>query len=167
VVDCGEFCTFTQAKTLYVKMDRFIGNIDAKMDVKGRVFIPASFRKILQTTGDTRLILRKDVYQKCLVLYPGNIWEEELTELRSRLNKYNEEQQQIFRQFVMGAELLEMDSSGRILIPKRYLQMANISSDVRFIGMDYTIEIWGRTPSGKLPLDEEEFKENFSKHLGQ
>jgi MraZ protein len=148
-------------------MDRFIGNIDAKMDVKGRVFIPATFRKILQTSGDTRLILRKDVYQKCLVLYPGNIWEEELTELRSRLNKYNEEQQQIFRQFVMGAELLEMDSSGRILIPKRYLQMANISSDVRFIGMDYTIEIWSRMPSGKLPLDEEVFKENFGKHLGQ
>ncbi|MCL1938256.1 MAG: division/cell wall cluster transcriptional repressor MraZ [Candidatus Azobacteroides sp.] len=147
-------------------MDRFIGNIDAKLDVKGRVFIPAAFRKILQASGDTRLILRKDVYQKCLVLYPGNIWEEELIELRSRLNKYNEEQQQIFRQFVMGAELLEMDSSGRILIPKRYLQMANISSDVRFIGMDHTIEIWSRMPSGKLPFEEEDFKENFSKHLG-
>jgi MraZ protein len=147
-------------------MERFIGNIDAKADVKGRVFVPATFRKILQTTGENSLILRKDVFQKCLVLYPKSVWEEELTMLRAKLNKYDERQQQVFRQFVMGAELLEMDSSGRILIPKRYLLMANITSDVRFIGMEYSIEIWSRSLADKLPSDSEDFKNDFSKFLG-
>jgi MraZ protein len=148
-------------------MERFIGNIDAKADAKGRVFIPAAFRKILQTSGDASLILRKDIYQSCLVLYPKGIWEEELTTLRSRLNKYNEKQQAVFRRFVMGAELLEMDSNGRVLIPKRYLQMADISGEVRFVGMDNTIEVWSRSRAEKFPMeDDKEFREDFGELLG-
>ena len=48
---------------------RFLGNIEAKMDTKGRAFLPATFRKVLQGGGDERLVLRKDVFQPCLVLY--------------------------------------------------------------------------------------------------
>ena len=46
---------------------QFLGNIEAKVDAKGRVFIPANFRKILAEGGEERLVLRKDVYQDCLV----------------------------------------------------------------------------------------------------
>ena len=53
-------------------MIQFLGNIEAKADAKGRVFIPATFRKQLQAASEERLVLRKDVYQDCLVLYPGN-----------------------------------------------------------------------------------------------
>lgn len=147
-------------------MERFIGNIDAKVDVKGRVFIPAAFRKILQTTGDARLVLRKDIYQECLILYPGNAWEEELSYLRSKLNKYNEEEQQIYRQFIWDSEVLEMDSNGRILIPRRYKEMIDISSQVRFVGMDNTIEIWNRNKTEKSLMAPEVFKESVRKYLG-
>ena len=51
-------------------MIQFLGNIEAKADAKGRVFIPATFRKQLQAASEERLVLRKDVYQDCLVLYP-------------------------------------------------------------------------------------------------
>ena len=50
-------------------MIQFLGNIEAKADAKGRVFIPATFRKQLQAASEERLVLRKDVYQDCLVLY--------------------------------------------------------------------------------------------------
>ena len=49
---------------------RFLGNIEAKTDAKGRVFLPATFRKVLQTGGEETLMMRKDVHQRCLVLYP-------------------------------------------------------------------------------------------------
>ena len=49
---------------------RFLGTIDSKTDAKGRVFLPASFRKVLSTAGAERLVLRKDIFQPCLVLYP-------------------------------------------------------------------------------------------------
>lgn len=60
------------------------------------------------------------------------------------MSKWNREQQQIFRQFVLDAERLEMDANGRVLIPKRYLQMVSIDTDVRFLGVDNTIELWAK-----------------------
>lgn len=127
-----------------LKMLQFLGNIEAKADAKGRIFVPAVFRKQLQAAGEESLVLRKDVFQDCLTLYPGSVWEKEIETLRGRLNKWNKDQQQLFRQFVLDAERLEMDANGRILVPKRYVQMVGIQSDVRFLGVDDTIEIWSK-----------------------
>jgi len=161
-----ENCLLLRCKTNHYKeVERFIGNIDAKADVKGRVFIPAAFRKTLQTSGNSQLILRKDIYQECLVLYPGTVWNEELDQLRTKLNKWDEDQQQLFRQYVLESEVVEMDANGRILIPKRYMQMVNLSSEVRFVGMDRTIEIWSRSKLEKPLLDSDTFKENVRKYL--
>lgn len=55
-------------------MLNFLGNIEAKIDSKARVFVPAAFRKILQSFSQTSLILRKDLFQPCLVLYPESVW---------------------------------------------------------------------------------------------
>ena len=71
--------------------------------------------------------MRKDVFQDCLTLYPESVWNEELNELRSRLNKWNSKHQLIFRQFVSDVEVVTPDSNGRILIPKRYLQICSIA----------------------------------------
>jgi len=136
---------------------QFLGNIEAKADAKGRIFVPAAFRKRLQGAGEDFLVLRKDIFQDCLVLYPGSVWENEIETLRSRLNKWNREQQQVFRQFVLDAERLEMDASGRILIPKRYLVLVGIESDVRFLGVDNTIEIWAKEKLEKPLVDPTEF----------
>lgn len=144
-------------------MIQFLGNIEAKLDTKGRVFVPAVFRKILQTEGETFLALRKDIFQDCLVLYPGSVWEKEIAMLRSRLNKWNKEQQQVFRQFLLDTERIEMDASGRILVPKRYLQMANIQSEVRFLGVDETIEIWSREKLETPLLDPNKFSEELQR----
>ena len=122
----------------------FLGNIEAKIDAKARVFVPAAFRKILQSSSQSVLIMRKDIFQNCLVLYPQSVWEEELSQLRARLNRWDKQQQALFRQFVVDAERLEMDANGRILIPRRYTQMTGIDSDAVFLGVDNTIEIWNK-----------------------
>lgn len=164
--ESGEFCTFTvQSYTPFKKMTRFLGNTDAKADMKGRIFIPSGFRKILQSAGESHLILKKDIYQECLVLYPESVWNEEISNLRSRLNKWDPEQQQLFRQFVMDTEILELDANGRILVPKRYLQMANISSEIRFLGMDRTIEIWARNKLDQPLINNDEFIKRIQKYL--
>ena len=121
---------------------RFLGSIEAKSDAKGRVFFPVAFRKVLQACGEERLVLRKDVFQSCLVLYPESVWNEQVDVLRRRLNRWNAEHQQIYRMFVSDAEVVTLDGNGRFLIPKRYLKMAGISQCVKFIGMGDTIEIW-------------------------
>ena len=140
---------------------RFLGNIEAKTDTKGRVFLPAVFRKVLQTSGSELLVLRKDIFQDCLVLYPESVWNEQLDALRARLNRYNAQHQRIFRQFVSEVEILSLDGNGRFLIPKRYLALAGIQQDIKFIGMDDTIEIWANEKVAESQMNSEEFGQSL------
>ena len=136
---------------------RFLGSIEAKADAKGRVFLPASFRKVLQAAGEERLVMRKDVFQSCLVLYPESVWNVQLDELRSRLSRWNKDHQRIFRQVVSDVELLTLDGNGRFLIPRRYMKMACINQAVKFIGMDDTIEIWSNDEPDVPFMNPDEF----------
>ena len=82
---------------------RFIGDYTAKTDSKGRVFLPAAFRKALEAEGVTRLVLRKDLFQPCLVLYPESVWNAQLDDLKQKLNAYTRNHQMVMRQFVADA----------------------------------------------------------------
>ena len=160
-------CTFTPSYYNKVeKVMQFLGNIEAKVDAKGRVFIPIGFRKLLKAVGEERLVLRKDVFQDCLVLYPESVWFSTQNLLRQRLNPWNARQQAVFRQFVSDAEMMSSDSAGRILIPRRYLQLAGIGSDVRFIGMDQTIEIWAKEKAEQPFMDPQDFGDTLQEVLG-
>lgn len=138
-------------------MVRFLGSIEAKTDAKGRAFLPASFRKELQSAGETSLVMRKDVFQPCLVLYPESVWNMQIDLLRTRLNRWDSRHQSIFRQFVADAEAITLDANGRFLIPKRYMKMAGISQAIKFIGMDDSIEIWSGENTGKPFMEPDEF----------
>lgn len=96
-------------------------------------------------------------YQDCLVLYPESVWNEQMNELRSKLNRWNSKHQMIFRQFVSDVEIITLDGNGRFLIPKRYLKLADIRQEVRFIGMDDTIEIWAKEIADKPFIAPEDF----------
>lgn len=145
---------------------RFLGNIEAKMDAKGRAFLPAVFRKMLQAGGEERLVLRKDVFQPCLVLYPESVWNEQMDALRQRLNRWNKQHQQVFRQFVSEVEVLTLDGNGRFLVPKRYLRMADIEQDVKFVGMGDTIEIWSNVKAEQGQMNPEDFGKALEELMG-
>ena len=136
---------------------RFLGNIEAKTDAKGRVFLPAIFRKVLQSASEESLVMRKDVFQPCLVLYPESVWNEQMDTMRKSLNRWNREEQEIYRQFVSDVELVTLDGNGRFLIPKRYLKMADIEQGIKFIGMGDTIEIWSSAKTEKPFMDPDDF----------
>ena len=146
---------------------RLLGNIEAKTDTKGRVFLPASFRKVMQASGEDCLILRKDVYQSCLVLYPEKVWNEQMDALRARLNRWNPTHQQIYRQYLCDVELISPDSSGRILIPKKYLQVAQIEQCIRFIGMGDYIEIWNSQQTAEPFIAQEDFTKALESLMAQ
>jgi MraZ protein len=137
---------------------RLIGNIEAKVDAKGRAFLPATFRKVLQASSEEKLVLRKDVFQPCLVLYPESVWNEQMDLLRRRLNRWNKRQQDVFRKFVSEVEILTLDGNGRFLIPKRYQRMADIVQDVKFVGMGDTIEIWSSQRAEQQQMSPDDFE---------
>jgi len=123
---------------------RFTGNIDAKVDEKGRVFVPSSFRKILQREDVQGLIMRRDIFQDCLVLYPQEVWDKQVDAITAKTNMFDRNGRNALRWFVAGAEAVTLDSGGRMLIPKRYLEETGIQNEVRFIGVDDTMEIWSK-----------------------
>ena len=142
---------------------RFLGNIVAKIDAKGRVFLPAVFRKVLQASGEENLVLRRDVFQSCLVLYPESVWNERLDMLKQQLRPWKPTHQQMFRQFVSEAEVVTLDGNGRFLISRRLQRAAGISQDIQFIGMDDTIELWSPQDLQQTLKPDEEFGMEFEK----
>lgn len=102
-------------------------------------------------------MLRKDVHESCLVLYPESVWNEQMDMMRQRLNRWNRQQQQIFRCFVSDVELLTLDGNGRFLVPRRFQEMAGIVQSVRFIGVGDTIEIWAVNDNENEMMDEAAF----------
>ena len=142
---------------------RFLGNIEAKTDAKGRVFLPASFRKVLEQAGETVLVLRRDVHQKCLTLFPLSVWNSRMDLLLQNVNPFDDESMMLFREFVSAATELTLDGSGRLLIPKSCLEEAEIVQTVRFIGMNNTIEIWAGEKVAKPFMPQADFAEKLKK----
>ncbi len=140
---------------------RFLGNIEAKTDAKGRAFLPAQFRKVLAASGEESLVLRQDVFENLLVLYPVSVWNDLMDEMRRKLSRWDRRQQMAYRTFVSSVVELSIDGSGRILIPRPFLEAAGINQSIRFVGMGDTIEIW--------PADTMETmsKEDFSQVLDE
>lgn len=152
---------------------QLIGTIEAKVDQKGRVFMPAPFRRVLALTqsdegakdGDLRLVMRKDVFEQCLVLYPERVWNERLDQLRSRLSVWRRRDQEMLRSYLSDAEWLTLDSNGRFLMPKRYLQMTGIESDVTFVGMNDTVEVWA-TPLFRQKQESVDIADGIEEAMG-
>lgn len=146
---------------------RFTGNIDAKVDEKGRVFVPSSFRKILQREDSQGLIMRRDVFQCCLVLYPQEVWNAQVDAITARTNMFDRQGRDALRRFVAGAEAIALDSGGRMLIPRRYLEETGIKTEVRFIGVDDTIEIWERQAAEALLKEPDTLADNLEEMMNR
>ncbi len=122
---------------------QFTGTISARIDAKGRVFFPSTFRKQFPADG-LQFVLKRDIFQPCLVVYPYNVWLAEVEALRKRLNQWNRTEANVLRQFMADVEVFTLDSNGRFLIPKRYLDSAEINDAITFIGLDDRIEVWSK-----------------------
>lgn len=130
----------------------FSGKISAKLDAKGRVFFPAAFRKQLGA-GEGQFVLRRDVHQPCLVLFPQQAWEKEVEQLRARLNRWDVREAMLFRSYVGEVEQIALDSVGRLLLSKAWQQQAHIDREVTFVGVYDRIEIWPALTSHFLDDD--------------
>lgn len=135
----GKLCNFGD----YFKKMLFTGTIQAKLDAKGRVFFPSAFRKQL-SESEERLVLKRDVFQHCLVVYPYSVWEQEVAALRSRLSQWNARHAMVLRQFLSDVEVFTLDGNGRFILPKRFMAEAGIDKEVAFIGLDDRIEVWSK-----------------------
>lgn len=137
-------------------MLNLLGEYDCKVDSKGRLMFPAKLRKQLEPVLSHGLVINRDIFAKCLVLYPKPEWDK-VNEEMSQLSRYNRSHQQFQRRFMNGATNLELDSAGRILVPASLLEYAGIdpkkTKEVKVNGLGNKIEMWSKSSYEEEILD--------------
>ena len=91
-------------------MSTFLGKYEAKADVKGRIFIPAAYRKILPEGEKDRVVMRMDDDNDFLVIYPESVWNKKMDKLEENTDEWTPEDELFQMQFVSEAEYLDIDS---------------------------------------------------------
>jgi len=125
-------------------MMSFIGDHLVKIDSKGRISFPSALLKQLPTESSDRFVIKKDVYEKCLIIYSIEEWERQTSVIRAKTNAFNPKHATFLREFYKGTAELRLDSNNRVLIPSRLLEYAEIKKDVYMLGQDKKIELWSK-----------------------
>lgn len=139
-------------------MSAFIGDFYCKVDVKGRITFPSALKKQMDSAFGEKFVVKQDIFEKCLVLFPLEEWERQNKIIRSKINPYNREHNKFLRNFYKGSAEVMLDGNNRLLIPKRLLDQADIEKEVVLAGQHGKIEIW----SEKLYDEASERKEDFA-----
>ena len=147
-------------------MATFIGDYSCKIDAKGRLIFPSALKKQMQSVDMDHFVVRRDIFEQCLVLYTAEDWETQMNRIRSRLNPYNREHNMFLRNFFKGTAELVLDSSNRLLIPRRLIEIAGIRKDVILAGQDGRIEIWARERYDRIDMPVDDFADLAEKLMG-
>jgi MraZ protein len=145
-------------------MATFIGDYTCKVDVKGRIILPMVFKKQMPANAQDHFVVRKDIFENCLVLYAIEDWNGQLDKIRKKINPYNREHNMFLRNFFKGTAELSLDNNNRMLIPKRLMDLIGADRDVVLAGQDGRIEIWAADIYDKIDMDAADFA-NLSEKL--
>lgn len=143
VVECGKFFyIFASIIQLGEKVNTIIGTYECKIDAKARVMIPAPLKKQLDSLSDG-FVLKRSVFQPCLELYPMKEWNE-LMQKVNKLNRFKKENNDFIRRFTYGVKVVEIDSAGRVLIPKDLVAFAKIEKEIVLNSVGNFLEVWDK-----------------------
>ena len=118
-------------------MKLFLGEYDHALDERGRVTLP---RKIRQELGEEQIILARG-YDVCIFGFDRESWEREATkQLEAPVT--DEKARRVRRYMFAGAQKVEMDKLGRILLPALLKEYAQIARGVMVIGAGDHFELW-------------------------
>jgi len=125
-------------------MTSFIGDYTGKVDTKGRAVLPSAFKKQAPESATGKFVLKKDTFEKCLILYTSEEWERQNAIIRAKFNPNIKKHNLFLREYFRGTAEVSLDSAGRISIPSKLREYAKIGKEVYFCGQDMKIEIWAK-----------------------
>lgn len=129
-------------------MNDFLGEYESTLDAKGRFLLPAGFKKQLPEETATRFVINRG-FEKCLTIYPMHNWDAIFNKI-SVLNDFDPKVRAFRRYFLNGATILELDTAGRLLLPKNLIEHAGLSKDIVLSAAINKIEIWDKQQYQKL-----------------
>ncbi len=120
-----------------------IGTYECKVDAKGRLMVPSALKKQLAPMLQDGFVLKRAVFQPCLELYPMEQWNEMMQKI-NKLNRFKKKNNDFIRRFTAGVKTVEVDTNGRLLIPKDLVGFAGIEKEIVLSSAINIMEIWDK-----------------------
>ena len=124
-------------------MINLVGTFECTVDNKGRIMIPSQLKKQLDGVTSSSFILKRSVFQKCLELFPHQEWKVMMDRV-NKLNRFVKKNNDFIRRYTAGVRSIDLDSNGRILIPKDLITVSNLKKYVVLSSSINIIEIWDK-----------------------
>ena len=122
----------------------FLSTYENKLDRKGRVSVPASFRSYLSNLGYNGMICYPSFNNQCIEAWPQDRIEK-ISNAIDSLNPF-EEKKDYFATSILSTSInLQFDSEGRISLTSKLLKHAKIKNSMLFVGQGKTFQIWEPT----------------------
>ena len=119
----------------------FVGSYKHAIDAKGRINVPRKFLDSFQDAGAARMFFATQGLDGCVFLFPKSEWTSVVEQVRN--NSLGSEEARAFsRRFFASTRELDVDTAGRILLPKELRDFAGITAEAQFVGVDTRIELW-------------------------
>ena len=138
-------------------MIEFAGTYSATIDDKGRIVLPASFKKELGDLATEPLVVEKNLHRDCLDIHPEKFWRKRVEDFKSTLDPFDEDDDALLQFFYQNFTKVTMAPNGRLNIPDAYLEYANLEKGAEFIGMGESIRLLSANKTGKQDMIRAEF----------
>ena len=124
-------------------MINIIGTYECKADAKGRVMFPSALKKQLQKVLGDGFVIKRSVFNQCLEIHPMQEWNEVVGHV-NKLNRFVKKNNDFIRSYMAGLKVVDVDGSGRFLIPKDLLSFAGLQKQIVLSSSVNMIEIWDK-----------------------
>jgi MraZ protein len=122
-------------------MDEFVSTFTNRLDAKGRVSIPASFRLVLARDGFEGLYCCPTLDRKA-VDAGGNSLRDTIRESLAQFEPFSEEYEQLSTTLIGESEILKIDQDGRTVLSQSIMEHAGVTDRVTFVGQGFKFQIW-------------------------
>ena len=143
MVKSGKYFIFLTSKFLLNKVVNLIGTYECKADAKGRLMVSSALKKQLLPVLQEGFVIKRSVFQPCLELYPLEEWNLMMAKI-NKLNRFVKKNNDFIRRFTAGVKTVDIDASGRLLIPKDLCVFGGIKKEVVLSSAVNIIEIWDK-----------------------
>jgi MraZ protein len=148
-------------------MLEMIGVHECKVDNKGRILLPTALKNQLEPIISAGFIIKRSIFQQCLEIFPRVEWDEAMKGI-DKLSRYTKKNTDFIRVFMAGVKEVELDSSGRMLIPRDLAVFASITKDVVLASAVNIIEVWDKDKyEDKIAEDQVNFSELAEEVMGK
>lgn len=144
-----------------------IGEYYCKLDSKGRLLLPSSFKEQLGGAVEEGFVLRPSLFGGCLELFGMKDWRAMQDKL-GKLNPFKAENLMLIRRFNAGARMVKLDANGRLQIPKDLIEKTNLVKEVVMTSVIDRMQIWDRSLKEieDSKISEKELAEMLTAKLG-